>query len=61
MPDTNITTKRVVKLLHELKTNRSTGPDEVPAKILELTGNELAPAYRVNFPKSITTCELPLL
>ena len=60
MPDFTITTKGVAKLLNELKTNTSTGPDDVPARILQLAANELAPALRVIFQKSITTGELPL-
>ena len=60
MPDITITTKGVAKLLHELKTNTSTGPDDVPARILQLAANELDPAFRVNFQRSITTDEFPL-
>ena len=59
MPDITITTKGVTKLLHDLKTNKSTGPDEVPARILQLAANELAPALRVIFQKSIITGEHP--
>ena len=62
MPDITITitTKGLTKLLNELKTNKSTGPDDIPARILQLAVNELAPALRVIFQKSITTGELPL-
>ena len=60
MLDITITAKGVAKLLSELKTNKSTGPDDVPARILQLAANELAPAFTVIFQKSITTGELPL-
>ena len=60
MPDITITAKGVAKLLNKLKTNKSTGPDDVPARILQLAANELAPALTVIFQKSITTGELPL-
>jgi len=59
MPDITTTTKGVAKCLHELKTNKSTGPDDVPGRILQLAANELiAPAFRVIFQRSITTGEL---
>jgi hypothetical protein len=38
MPDIGITTKK----LHELKTNKSTGPNGVPARIQQLHANEVA-------------------
>ena len=60
MPDITITAKGVAKLLNELKTNKSTGPDDVPARILQLAANELAPVLTVIFKKSITTGELPI-
>ena len=60
MPDIIIATKGVVKLLHELKTNRSTGPGDVSARLLQLAANELAPALGVVLQKSITSGELPL-
>ena len=60
MPDITTTTKGVVTLLHELKPNKSTGPDDVPERILQLAADELASALRVIFQRSITTCELPL-
>ena len=60
MPDITIRAKGVAKLLNELKTNKSAGPDDVAARILQLAANELAPALTVIFQKSITTGELPL-
>ena len=60
MPDIIITTEGVAKLLHGLNPNKATGPDEVPAKILQLAANELAPALSLIFQKSLTTGELPL-
>ncbi|KAI0219881.1 hypothetical protein LSAT2_028582 [Lamellibrachia satsuma] len=60
MPDIIITTDGVAKLLHGLNPNKATGPDEVPAKILQLAANKLAPALNLIFQKSLTTGELPL-
>ena len=60
MPDIIITTEGVAKLLHGLNPNKATGPDEVPAKILQLAANKLAPALSLIFQKSLITGELPL-
>ena len=60
MPDIIITTEGVAKLLHDLNPNKATEPDEVPAKILQLAANELAPALSLFFLKLLITGELPL-
>ena len=60
MPDIIITTEGVAKLLHDLNPNKATGPDEVPAKILQVAANELAPALSLIFQKSLSPGELPL-
>ena len=60
MPDIIITTEGVAKLLHDLNPKKATGPDEVPAKILQLAANKLAPALSLIFQKSLSTGELPL-
>ena len=60
MPDIIITTEGVARLLHELNPNKATGPDDIPARILQLTANELAPALQIIFQKSLDTGKLPL-
>ena len=49
-----ITTEGVARLLHGLNPNKATGPDAIPARILQLAANELAPATQIIFQKSLT-------
>ena len=44
MQDITIAQEGVMKLLKELDPNKSSGPDNIPAKILKLAAEELAPA-----------------
>ena len=60
MSDIIITTEGVAKLLHGLNPNMATGPDDIPARILQLAANELAPAPQIIFQKSLDTGKLPL-
>ena len=60
MPAIIITTEGVARLLHGLNPNKATGPDDIPARILQLTANELAPALHIIFQKSLDTGKLPL-
>ena len=60
MSDIIITTEGVAKLLHGQNPNKATGPDDIPARILQLAANELAPALQIIFQKSLDTGKLPL-
>ena len=60
MPDIIITTEGVASLLHGLNPNKATGPDDIPARILQLTANEIAPALQIIFQKPLDTGKLPL-
>ena len=60
MPDIIITTEGVARLLHGLNPNKATGPDDILARILQLTANEIAPALQIIFQKSLDTGKLPL-
>ena len=60
MYDIIITTEGVAKLLHGLNPNKATGPDDIPARILQLAANELAPALQIIFQKSLDTGKLQL-
>ena len=55
-----ITTEGVAKLLHDLNPNKATGPDDIPARILQLAANELTPALQIILQKSLDTGNLPL-
>ena len=48
-----ITTEGVARLLHGLNPNKATGPEAIPATILRLAANELAPAPQIIFQKSL--------
>ena len=60
MPDIIITTEGVARLLHGLNPNKATGPDDIPARILQLTANGLSPALQIIFQKSLETGKLLL-
>jgi hypothetical protein len=49
----------VTKLLQDLDPNKATGPDEIPARILKLAAEELAPALTHIFQHSLNSGELP--
>ena len=59
MPDITIIQEGVFKLLENLDPNKSSGPDEIPAKILKLAAKELAPALTKIFQSSLDTGKLP--
>ena len=52
MPDIVITTECVARLVNGLNQNKATGPDDIPARTLQLTANEFAPVLQIIFPKS---------
>ena len=60
MPDIVITTEGVARLLHGLNPNNATGPDDIPARIVQLTANEIDPALQIIVQKSLDTGKLPL-
>jgi len=49
----------VVKLLHNLNPRKASGPDEVPARLLQSLVAEVAPALTLIFEQSILTGKLP--
>ena len=46
MPEKNVTTEGVRKLLGTLKTNKAVGPDDLPNIALKTASDELAPALQ---------------
>ena len=48
-----------MKLLQDLDPNKSSGPDDIPAKILKIAAEELAPALTNIFQCSLDTGKLP--
>ena len=59
MPDFTITNNGVAKLLKDLKLHKAPGPDGIPAEILKLAADEVAPALGCIFQKSLDTGTLP--
>lgn len=54
-----ITVKGVAKLLSQLNTNKSLGPDGISPHILKQCSNELAPILANLFNQSVTSAEIP--
>ena len=59
MPDIIIDWKGVHKLLMNLKTNKATGPDEIPAFILKEAATQVAPALARLFQLSLNIGQVP--
>ena len=54
-----ITSEGIEKLLHDLKPNKVSGPDCVPARFLKETATEFAPALGAFFTQSLNKSTLP--
>jgi hypothetical protein len=54
-----ITAEGVRKLLHNLEPNKASGPDQVPARILKVCAEELAPILSTLFTQSLHSGDLP--
>ena len=48
-----------MKLLHNLNPRKASGPDELPARLLQSLAAEVAPALTLIFEQSIQTGKLP--
>ena len=59
IPEINVTTEWVRKLLGMLKTNKAVGPDDLPNIALKTASDELAPALQFIFQQSLDGGELP--
>ena len=59
MPDFHISLEGVTKLLKDLNPHKAPGPDGVPAQILKIAAEEIAPALKLIFEKSLESGELP--
>ena len=57
--DIVVTTPGIEKLLKSSKTNKSGGPDNIPAKFLKETAVELAPALTLLFQASLDQSKIP--
>ena len=57
--DITITVKGVQKLMRNSKPNKSSGPDNIPARFLKETADELAPALTLLFQASLSQSKIP--
>ena len=57
--DIVITENGINKLLKATKVNKSSGPDDIPAKFLKETADELAPALTLLFQASLQQSKIP--
>ena len=59
MPEISFSTEGILKLLCELDTNKSPGPDEIPSVVLKQCSAEIAPILQVIFTQSMSTGTVP--
>jgi len=59
IPPLTIDTNGVMKVLHNLNPRKASGPDEVPARLLQSLAAEVAPALTLIFEQSIQSGKLP--
>ena len=59
IPDIDISTDGVEKLLADLDVTKATGPDDIPSRILKMGAAEIAPALTTIFRRSLETGSLP--
>ena len=59
MTDIKIRSKGVLKLLKNLDTSKASGPDEITARMLKETAEEIAPVLASLFQQSLDTGNLP--
>ena len=57
--DINIEENGVNKLLANLKPNKASGPDNIPARLLKELSNELSPIFTILFQASINHGRVP--
>jgi hypothetical protein len=60
MPDFNITTEGIEKLLLNINVSKAIGPDQIPNQNLKLAAPEIAPILQLIFEQSLNTGDLPL-
>ena len=57
--DLKITTNGVQKLLEEIKQQKASGPDQIPARVIKNCAASIAPIFQKIFQKSVDSGELP--
>ena len=59
MSDIKVSVEGVTKLLCDINPNKASGPDEIPARILNVAAEEITPALSVIFQRSLDSGEIP--
>ena len=59
MPDINITTAGILKLLQNLDVHKASGPDQVNSRVLKETVESIAPILKTIFTYSMDTGIVP--
>ena len=59
MPHLDIGINGIIKQLKNLNQNKATGPDELPARVLKETAEQIAPIITHIFQQSYNTGKLP--
>ena len=59
IPDTPFSTDGILKLIKSLNLNKSSGPDNISARVLMICAEEIAPILTVLFTQSFNSGELP--
>ena len=59
MPDIEVSTDGILKLLRKINPGKATGPDMIPARILRDLAEDLAPNLAIIFQRTLTLGEVP--
>ena len=59
MPEITISSKGILKLLSNLKTDKAAGPDDIKPLVLKELRNVITPVVKAIFEKSLATYQLP--
>ena len=54
-----ISSKGILKLLSNLKTDKAAGPDDIKPLVLKELRNEITPLVKANFEKALASGQLP--
>ena len=59
MPEITISSKGILQLLSNLKTDKAAGSDDIKSLVLKELRNEITPVVKAIFEKSLETGQLP--
>ena len=59
LPNIDVTTEGITKLLQQINPSKASGPDNIPARFLKDFSTDIAPILQVIFNRSLHTGELP--